>query len=91
MKIVGANAPPTVIKRPRKRYFGRVSAAMVWPGGHTRLVKLLRLVIFPYLLLVFPFLLQDLRKQSLIVGFNRLIWEDTFQSVFNPLICQDLP
>jgi len=46
------------------------------------------LVILPYLLLVFWFLLQDLMKQPLIVGFNRLIWEDTFQLVFN---LSDLP
>ena len=68
--------------------FGHVFAAMVWPGGHTRLEELLRLVILPYLLLVFSFLLQDLTKQPLIVSFNRLIWDNSFQPVFN---LSDLP
>ena len=75
-KIGGANAPPTNIKRPRKRDFGRVF-------GHTRLGQLPRLEIFPYLLLVFPFLLQNLIKRPLIFGFNRLILDDSFQLVFN--------
>ena len=82
-KIGGANAPLTNTKRQRKRDFGRVFAAMVWPGGHIRLGQLPRLKIFPYLLLVFPFLLQDLTKQPLIISFNRLIWDDSFQPVFN--------
>ena len=53
-KIGGANAPPTNIKRPRKRDFGLVFVAMVWPGGHTRLGQLLCLEIFPYLPAGFP-------------------------------------
>ena len=88
MKIGGANVPPTNIKRPRKRGSGRVFAALVCPGGHTQLGDAPDLVILPYLLLVFSFLLHDLTKQPLIVGFNRLIWEDTFQPIFN---LSDLP
>ena len=84
----GANAPPTKTKWPQKCGFGSISAAMVWPGGHTRLEELLRSVILPYLPLVFSFLLQDLMKQPLIVGLNHLIWEDSFQLVFN---LSDLP
>ena len=49
---------------------------------------LLCLAIHFYLLLVFPFQLQDLTKQPLIFGFNHLIWEDPFQPVFN---LSDLP
>jgi len=69
MKIGGANAPPTKSNKPRKWGQSRISAALVWPGGHTRLVGLVRLVFWLYLLLVFPFQLQDLTKQPLIFGF----------------------
>ena len=74
MKIEGANAPPTSLTKPLKRGFGRVFAAW-WPhpGGTT-----LRLVIFPYLVLDFPFQLLDLTKQSLIFSFNQLICRDLF-------------
>ena len=37
-EIGGANAPPNSPTKPRKRGFGRVSAARVWPGGHILLV-----------------------------------------------------
>ena len=37
-EIGGANAPPNSPTKPQKRDFGRVSAARVWPGGHTLLV-----------------------------------------------------
>ena len=36
MKIGGANAPPNSPTKPQKRGFGRVSAAWLWPGGHSR-------------------------------------------------------
>ena len=39
-EIGGANAPPNTPTLPRKRGLGRVSAARVWPGGHTLLVGL---------------------------------------------------
>ena len=38
MKIGGANAPPTEVTKPQKRSFGRVYAAWLWPGGHSRRV-----------------------------------------------------
>ena len=72
-KIGGANAPPIKSNKPRKRGFDRVSAAWVWPGGHTRGGTPPCFVVWLYLLLVFPFQLQDLTKRSLIVGFNHLI------------------
>jgi len=40
MKIEGLNAPPNSLTKPQKRGFGRVSAARVWPPGHTLLVVL---------------------------------------------------
>ena len=61
-KIGGANAPPTDVTRPRKHGLGRVSAALVWPGGHTQLAGSPGLVNFLYLLLVVLFLLQKLTK-----------------------------
>jgi len=82
-KVGGANAPPTTITKPRKRGLGRVFVALGWRGGHTQMVGLPGLLIRLYLLLVFSFQLQNLTKQSLIVGFNRLIWEDSFQLIFN--------
>ena len=39
-EIGGANAPPNFPTLPRKCGLGRVSAARVWPGGHTLLVGL---------------------------------------------------
>ena len=82
-KIGGANAPPNSLTKPRKCSFGRVFAALVWPGGHTQLVEIPYLMIFLYFLLVFSFLLQDLTKQPLIVGFNRLIQGGFFSTGFN--------
>ena len=35
-KIRGANAPPNLLTKPWKCGFGRVSAARVWPSGHTQ-------------------------------------------------------
>ena len=35
-EIMGANAPPTEMIRPRKCGFGHVFAASLWPGGHSR-------------------------------------------------------
>ena len=55
MKIGGANASPTDATKPRKRGFGRVFAAMVWPGGHTLLVALPRFGDLPLSLADFPF------------------------------------
>ena len=55
-KIGGANAPPTESVVPRKRGLGRVSAALVWPGGHTKGGEAPGLKNSPYLLLVFLFL-----------------------------------
>ena len=77
-KIGGANAPPTDSNKPRKRGFGRVSTARVWPGGHTRGVELPGFVIWCYLLLDLQFWVLDLTKRPLIFGFNRLILEDLF-------------
>ena len=37
-EIGRANAPPNSPTMPRKPGLGRVSAARVWPGGHTLLV-----------------------------------------------------
>ena len=42
----------------------------------------------PFVLVDSLFQLMDLKKWSLIVGFNHLIWEDPFQPVFN---LSDLP
>ena len=52
-KSGGANAPPTEFKQPRKRDFGRVSAARVWPPSHTLLVGLPSFTFCFYLQLVF--------------------------------------
>ena len=51
---------------------GHVSAALVWPDGHTQLDGTPILVNIPYLLLVFLFLLQKLTKQPLIVWLQPL-------------------
>ena len=55
MKIGGANAPPNSPTKPRNRDFGRVSAARVWPGGHTLLVGLPDFAFWLYLQLDFSF------------------------------------
>ena len=39
-EVGGANAPPNSPRLPGKRGYCRVSAARVWPGGHTLLVGL---------------------------------------------------
>ena len=80
---MGEQTLPQLTQQSRENAEGRVSAALVWPVGHTQLGGSLGLVILLYLLLIFSFLLQDLTKQPLIVGFNRLIWEDSFQPIFN--------
>ena len=77
-EIGGANAPLTEMIRPRKRGFGRVFAAWLWPGGHSRGVVTPGFAFWLYLQLDFSFQLLDLTKRSLIVGFNNLIWEDPF-------------
>ena len=79
--------PPTTFTWPWKRGLGRVSAALVWPGGHTQKGKAPGLVFGPYLLLVFLFLLHTLTKQPLIVWLQPL---DSGRIFLNLLICQDL-
>ena len=61
-KIGGANAPPNSKTKPQKRSFGCVSAARVWPGGHTLLVVLPDFAICFYLILDFSFQLLNLTK-----------------------------
>ena len=87
-KIGGANAPPNSLTKPRKYGFGRVSVARVWPGGHTQLVVLPSFSICINLQLDLQFKSEILTKWPLIFGFNRLIWDDSFQPVFN---LSDLP
>ena len=55
MKIGGANAPPNSLTKLRKRGFGRVSAARVWPGGYTLLVVIPGFAIYFYLQLDLQF------------------------------------
>ena len=75
---------------PQRTQDSRVSAALVWPGGHTQLTGSPDLVNFPYLLLVFLFLLQKLTKQPLIVWLQPL---DSGRILLNrfstSLICPD--
>ena len=78
MKIGGANAPSNSLTKPWKRGFGCVSAARVWPGGHTLLVVLLGFAIDVYLPLDLQFKSGILTKRPLILGFNRLICRDLF-------------
>ena len=82
-KIGGENAPPTKVTKSRKRNFSSVFAAWLWPGGHSRGVVPPGFAFWLYLQLAFLFQLLDLTKRSLIIGFNHLIWEDSFQPVFN--------
>ena len=65
-EIGGANAPPNSTTKPRKRGFGRVSAARVWPGGHTLLVGLPGFEFWFYLGLVLQFSSEILKKWPLI-------------------------
>ena len=73
MKIGGANAPPTVAKKPQKHGFGRIFTAWVWPGGQTQMVGVPGFERLFYPVLNFSFQLLDLMKLPLIVSFNRLI------------------
>ena len=70
MKIGGANAPPNSPTEQRKRDFGRVFAARVWPGGHTLLVELPGFSFWLYLQLDLQFKSGILTKWPLIFGFN---------------------
>ena len=54
-EIGGAIAPPNSPTMSRKRGLGRVSAARVWPGGHTLLVGGPGIPFCFYLQLVFSF------------------------------------
>ena len=85
-KIGGANAPPNSLTKPRKRGFGRVSAARVWPGGHTLLVGLPGISFFLYLGLDLQFSSEILKKWPLIFTSTDRFWEDSSQPVFNVLI-----
>ena len=84
-KIGGANAPPNSLTKPRKCGFGRVSAARVWPGGHTLLVVLPGFSICIYLYLDLQFMSGILTKWPLILGFNRSTQEGFFSTGFQPL------
>ena len=84
-KIGGANAPPTTFKQPRKRGFGRVSAARVWPGGHTLLVDFPAFFCCFYIQLVFSFESSIVTKWPWILGFNRSILRGFFSTGFQPL------
>ena len=66
-KIGGANAPPTNLTWPRKRGPSRVSAALVWPRGHTKGGHSPALMLVPYMLLDFWFLLQTVDETTLIM------------------------
>ena len=55
IKIGGANAPPNSLTKLQKRGFGCVSAARVWPSGHTLLVEFPGFAFWLYLQLDFSF------------------------------------
>ena len=61
-EIGGANAPPNSTTKPRKRGFGRISAARVWPGGHTLFVGLPGISFCLYLGLDLQFSSESLKK-----------------------------
>ena len=84
-KIGGANAPPNSLTKPRKRGFGRVFAARVWPGGHTLLVGLPGISSCLYLGLNLQFRSEILKKWPLIFLLNRLILRGFFSTGFQPL------
>ena len=65
-EIGGANAPPNSPTKPRKRGFGLVSVARVWPGGHTLLVGLPGFEFWFYLGLNLQFSSEILQKWPLI-------------------------
>ena len=54
-KIGEPNAPPTEVTKPRKLNFSHVSAAWLWPGGHSRGGTPPRFAIQFNLVLDFPF------------------------------------
>ena len=85
MKVGGANALPNSPTEPRKRGFGRVSAARVWPGGHTLLVGLPGFAFCFYLQLVVQFESRIATKWPWILGFNRSILRGFFSTDFQPL------
>ena len=82
-KIEGANAPPNSLTKPRKCGFGRVSAARVWPPGHTLLVELPGFSFWLYLQLDLQFKSGILTKWPLIFASTDRFWEDSSQPVFN--------
>ena len=84
-EIGGANAPPNSPTKPQKRGFGRVSAARVWPGGHTLLVGLPGFSFCIYLQFVSSFDFRILTKWPWILGFNRSILRGFFSTSFPPL------
>ena len=80
-----ANAPPNSPTLPWKRGLGRVSAARVWPGGHTLLVDLPGFSLWLYLELVVQFESRIATKWPWILGFNRSILRGFFSTSFQPL------
>ena len=82
-EIGGADAPPNSPTLPRKRGFGRVSTARVWPGGHTLLVSLPGFAFWLYLQLDFQFESGVVTKWPLIFASTDRFWEDSSQPVFN--------
>ena len=85
-EVGGANAPPNSPTKPRKRGFGRVFAARVWPDGHTLLVGHPGSFFWLYPLLVSSFDPWILTKWPWILGFNRSILRGFFSTGFNLLI-----
>ena len=84
-EVGGANAPPNSPTKPRKRDLGRVSAARVWPDGHTLLVGFSRSFFCLYLQFVSSFGSRILTKWPWILGFNRSILRGFFLTGFQPL------
>ena len=84
-EIGGANAPPNSPTMLRKRGFGRVSTARVWPDGHTLLVGLSGMSFYLYLQLVSSFEFRILTKWPLILCFNRSMLRGFFSIGFQPL------
>ena len=84
-EIGGANAPPNSPTLPRKRGFCRVSAARVWPDGHTLLVGRYGVSFWLYPLLDFQFESRSVTKWPWILGFNRSILRGFFSTDFQPL------
>ena len=84
-EIGGANAPPNSPTMLRKRGFCRVSAAKVWPDGHTLLVGQSGISFCIYLQFVSSFDSRILTKWPWILGFNRSILRGFFSTGFQPL------